>query len=531
LKKNSGRKSTTPPSNKRNQLKETGENAVLKKSLNHLFLNLLIVMLVAGSVYPQALHTKAPVKPKSSTNATLEERISRIENGLLPMLILTGSPDPRMKLIERMKHYKTPGISIAVINDYKVEWTRSYGFLENGGNVPVTAETVFQAGSISKPVSAMAALRLVQEGKLQLDEDVNQKLTSWKVPENQFTKEQKVTLRRLVSHTAGMNVRGFDGYTAGQSMPTLLQVLNGEKPANSAPIGVDVQPNTQNRYSGGGFTVMQQLLIDVTRKPFQEFMQETILQKLNMKHSTFVQPLPDKFHPLAAIGHRASGEKLSGNWHSYPEMAAAALWSTPEDLAQFAIEIQKSHMGKSNKVLSKEMTGQMLTPQFGGMGLGIGLKGSPTPFRFSHSGSTEGYSCLLIGFIDSGKGAVIMTNSDNGNDLIMEVMRAIAIEYGWQDLQPEKRTVVPLDAKLYDTYTGEYDLGAGFTFVISSENGKLFGQPKGRSRAELLPESETDFFAMMPGIPAFKFVKDAKGQVQEMVLKQAGTERKGKKIK
>jgi CubicO group peptidase (beta-lactamase class C family) len=512
------------------QSKETGENAMLKKIIYHLFLNLLVIMLVTGYVSPQTLQSKTPVKSTPSTNATIEERIARIENGLLPMLILTGSADPRMKLAERMKHYKTPGISIAVLNDHKIEWARGYGFLENGGNTPVTAETVFQAGSISKPVSAMAALRLVQEGKLLLDEDVNQKLTSWKVLENQYTKEQKVTLRRLISHTAGVTVRGFDGYAASQLMPTLLQVLNGEKPANSAPIRVDVQPNTQNRYSGGGFTVIQQLMIDVTKKPFQEFMQETVLQKLNMKRSTFVQPLPGKFHHSAAIGHRASGEKLSGNWYSYPEMAAAALWSTPGDLAQFAIEMQKSHLGKSNKILSQEMTRQMLTPQFGGMGLGISLKGSPKPFRFSHSGSTEGYNCLLIGFIDSGKGAVIMTNSDNGNDLIMEVMRAIAREYEWPDLLAEKRTVVPLDAKVYEGYTGEYDLGAGFTFLISSENGKLFGQPKGRSRAELFPESETDFFAMMPGIPAFKFVKDTNGQVQEIILKQAGTERKGKKI-
>lgn len=499
--------------------------------LKKLFLNLLVVILAAGSVNSQTLHTKTPAKPTHSTNATIAERIARIENGLLPMLVLTGAADPRMKLAERMKYYKTPGISIAVINDYKVEWAQGFGFLENGGNIPVTAETIFQAGSISKPVSAMAALRLVQEGKLLLDEDVNQKLTSWKVPENQFTKEQKVTLRRIISHTAGVTVRGFDGYAANQPMPALLQVLNGEKPANSAPIRVDVQPNTQSRYSGGGFTVMQRLMIDVTGKPFQEFMQETVLQKLNMKHSTFAQPLPDRLRPMAAIGHLSSGEKLNGNWHSYPEMAAAALWSTPADLAQFAIEIQKSHLGRSNKILSKDITEQMLTPQLGGMGLGIGLKGSPVPFRFSHSGSTEGYNCLLIGFMNSGKGAVVMTNSDNGNDLIMEVMRAIAEEYDWPDLQPEKRTVVQLDAKIYDAYAGEYDLGSGFVFLISSEGGKLFGQPKGRGRVEILPESETDFFAMMPGTPAFKFIKDANGQIQQMIFKQAGTERKGKKIR
>jgi CubicO group peptidase (beta-lactamase class C family) len=497
---------------------------MLNQVIHRLLLNLLLVVLFAGYAHPQN-----PAKTPAGTS--VEERIRRIENSLLPMLILTGSADPRMKLADRLKHYKTPGISIAVINDYKVEWARGYGFLEAGGKLPVTGESLFQAGSISKPVSAMAALRLVEEGKLQLDEDVNQKLTSWKVPENQFTGEQKVTLRLLLSHTAGISVRGFDGYAAGQAVPALLQVLNGEKPANSPPIRVEARPNTQNRYSGGGFTVMQQLLIDVTRKPFDELLQKSVLEKLGMTRSTFTQPLPQRFQASAAVGHRAGGEKVEGRWHRYPEMAAAALWSTPADLAQFVIELQKASMGRSKRILSPQMSAQMLTPQPGGMGLGIGLKGSPKPFRFSHSGSTEGYNCLLIGFMDSGKGAVVMSNSDNGNELIMEVMRAIAVEYGWPDLQPEKRTVIELDPAVLAAFVGEYDLGSGFTFLISSENGKLFGQPKGRSRAELLPESASDFFAVMPGIPSFQFVKDAGGQVQEMILKQAGSERKGRKIR
>ncbi len=366
----------------------------------------------------------------------LDERIRRVENGLLPSVIVKGEPNGAVRLIDRMQYYKTPGVSIAVINNGKIEWARGYGFLEVGGNRPVTTETLFQAASISKPVAAMGVLRLVQENKLNLDEDVNKKLVSWKVPENDFTKEQKVTLRGLLSHSASITVHGFEGYSSDMQVPTLLEILDGTASANSKPIRVDAVLNKEFIYAGGGYVIMQELLADVTGKQFPAFMQETIFKKLGMTRSTYRQPLPKEFRDSAAIGYRPNGEKVKGNWNTYPEMAAAGLWSTPSDLARFMIEIQKSKTGKSNRILSVKMINEMLTPQVGGWGLGLELGGKNESERFGHGGSNEGYRCMMIAYTKTGQGAVVMTNSDNGDELAAEILGSVAREYGWLNYLP-----------------------------------------------------------------------------------------------
>lgn len=266
-------------------------------------------------------------------------------------------------------------------------------------------------------------------------------------PDNEFTRERKVTLRGLLSHSASITVSGFDGYSSDKQAPALLQILNGTTPANSKPIRVDGRPDKEFRYAGGGYVIMQQLLEDVTGKPFPAFMQETIFKKLGMTHSTFLQPLPRGLHDAAAAGHTAGGEKLKGNWNTYPEMAAAGLWTTPSDLALFAIDIQKSKAGKPDTVLSAKMVKEMLTPQIGGWGLGFELQGKNESARFSHYGSNEGYKCLLVAYASTGQGAVVMTNSDRGAALAAEIMRSIAREYGWLDYLPKEKVIVPVDSK------------------------------------------------------------------------------------
>ena len=379
------------------------------------------------------------------TQNNLQQRIQRVENGLLP----SNSTGSTLRLADRMAFYKTPGVSIAVINDGKLEWARGYGVLEAGNNNPVTATTLFQACSISKPIAAMAALELVEQGKLDLDEDVNQKLRSWKIPQSEFTKEKKVTLRRLLSHTAGTTVSGLRGYAFNEPLPTLLQILDGVKPANSAPIRIDTVPGTQWRYSGGGFLVLQQLLIDVQRKPFPELMRELVLQKLEMKQSTYEQALSPKLRAQAAKGHQANGEKVNGDWFIYPEMAAGGLWTTPSDLARIVIELQKAKAGRSDRVLSRQMVNEMLSGQMENFpvatiserygrpirnqGLGFRLEGEGGSARFSHHGGNTGYRCFIVAYNDLGQGAIVMTNSDNGFELVQEIVRSIAKEYGWPD--------------------------------------------------------------------------------------------------
>lgn len=494
---------------------------------------LLLACITAGitsSVTLPIVSAGASIEAQSKRESALEERIKRVENRLLPPFVIKGQPNVQMKVADRMKFYNTPGISIAVIDKRRIEWARGYGVREERLSEVVTAETLFQAASISKPVAAVAALRLVQQGKLDLDEDLNRKIGSWTVPENEFTTEKKVTLRGLLSHSAGLTVHGFAGYASDEPTPTLVQVLDGIKPANSKPIRVDVPSGTKYRYAGGGYVVLQQLLLNVTGQQFPHFMRTTVLNRIGMTRSTYEQPLSKQRWSQAAIGHRSNGEKVKGNWNTYPEMAAAGLWTNPTELARFAIEIQESLTGKSNRVLSQEMTRQMLTPQVGGWGLGIGLAGEGASARFSHGGANEGYRCVLIAYKNTGQGAVVMTNSDRGSSLADEVLRSIAREYGWVDYLPKEKVLAQVDPKVYGSYAGQYELAPNFILTITAEEGKLMAQATGQPKLELFPESETQFFPITTAVE-ITFVKDEKGQVTHLILRQGGQDITAKKIK
>ncbi len=502
------------------------------KTTGLLFLTLLLVSGFSGTsncTFSSSGARSGEAADNSSQNTPdLVQRIQRVENGLLLPVVVRGQPIVPMKLADRMRFFNTPGVSVAVVNNGKIEWAKGYGVLEAGSNESVNAATLFQAGSISKAVTAVAALRLVQQGKLNLDEDVNRRLISWRVPENEFTKEQKVTLRRILSHTAGLTNNSVGEYVFGAELPTLLQSLDGIKPANSPPIRVDYVPGSRFRYSGGGYTVLQQLLIDVEKKPFPELMRGLVLNPLKMSRSTFQQPLPSELRTSAAVGHGLNGEKTAGNWRVYPETAAAGLWSTPSELARFLIEVQQSKTGHSNKILSAATVNQMLTSQTGGWGLGFVVEGQGRTARFSHGGDTQGFNNLIVAYNDSGQGAVIMTNAVRGNALINEILRSIAKEYGWTDYQPVERTIAVVDRKIYDGYTGQYqlDISPDYVVTISVEAGKLMmeiKQPVGRLKAELLPESETRFFRTDVDVQV-TFVKDERGQVTGLILHQQGAE-------
>ncbi len=307
-----------------------------------------------------------------------------------------------------MEALRVPGVSIAVIHNGEIAWARGFGVTRLGGD-PVTPDTLFQAGSISKPVAAAGVLALVQSGKLGLDTDVNEYLTSWKVTANSFTEGAKITLRQLLTHTAGMTVHGFPGYASDADVPTLVQVLNGQVPANTPPIVVDIAPGKIWRYSGGGYVVAQQLLDDVTGMPFTRFMQETVLSPVGMTRSTYEQPLPEDRIAVAATPYRDTGRPVRGGAHTYPEMSAAGLWTTASDLARFAIAVQSSFAGRSNGFLSAAITRQMVTPGLGGWGLGFHADRR----WFAHGGADDGFQANLFAYND-GDGVVVMTNSDNG---------------------------------------------------------------------------------------------------------------------
>jgi CubicO group peptidase (beta-lactamase class C family) len=356
-------------------------------------------------------------------------RVARVEAGLMPA-VLPGEEPVQLSLQRWMELYKIPGMSIAVFDKNKLVWAKTYGVTQAGGSEPVAIDTLFQAASISKPVTALAALRYAEQGKWSLDANINDSLVSWKVPDTELTQEQKVTLRRLLSHTAGLTVHGFQGYAVNEPQPTLQQILDGQKPANSEPVRVDLKPGTETRYSGGGLTVVQLMMVEQLKKPFPQLMKEAVLAPLGLKHSTFEQPLPKELAPMSATGTRASGESVEGRWHVYPEMAAAGLWTTPSDLARIAIEVSKARAGTSKKVVSKAMAKQMLTKQSEDFGLGFQLYEGTD--RFGHGGWNDGFQSTLIAFADSGSGVAMMANSDNGALLFERIAASLATEYGWK---------------------------------------------------------------------------------------------------
>lgn len=368
---------------------------------------------------------------KSAEVADGADRIRRIEDNVTSIPQGEGKAPISLSLQDLMQKFKVPGLSIAVIDNFRVVWAKGYGVTGSDPKAPVTTKTLFQAGSISKPVAATAALFMVEQGKLALDENVNDKLKTWKVPDNEYTQTEKVTLRRLMSHTGGLTVHGFPGYDVKAPLPTLVQVLNGEKPANTAPVRVDFVPGTRFRYSGGGITIEQLLMMDVSGKPFPVLLRETVFDKLAMTDSSYEQPLPQTRIPLTATGTYQDGSEVAGKWHIYPEMAAAGLWTTPTDLAQFAIEIALSKIGKSNRILSQKMTNEMLTPVLEDAGLGFFLD-KQNPGQFGHNGADEGFQALLTMNALTGKGLVIMANSDNGIAVGDFLLRSVAREYDWK---------------------------------------------------------------------------------------------------
>jgi CubicO group peptidase (beta-lactamase class C family) len=453
--------------------------------------------------------------PSEAQSAGPEARAARVESGLLPLFVVEGRPLPAKTIAERMAALHVPGVGIAVINEGRVEWAKGYGVTEAGTTTPVTARTLFQAASISKPVAALAALRLVEQGKLALDEDVNAKLKSWKVPGNEFTKTERVTLRRLLSHTAGLTVHGFGGYAAGDPVPTLVQVLDGAKPANSDPVRVDVIPGTIMRYSGGGFTVAQQLMIDVSGRAFPDLMAELVLRPVGMDDSTYEQPLPESRRDGAASGHTSDGKLLPGRYHTYPEMAAAGLWTTPTDLAKFLLEVRKALAGRSD-VLSASLAREMTTAVKPGYGLGLSLSGAGAAANYGHGGSNEGFKCQMAAFLDGGRGAVVMTNGDGGGFVAAEILRAIAREYGWPAFKPVEKKVVSVDPESLASLEGRYELRPGRFLDVKLDGGKLF-VIDGQDRVELFPESETRFFDTAEG-HMLVFVKGADGRPTHMLI-------------
>jgi CubicO group peptidase (beta-lactamase class C family) len=323
---------------------------------------------------------------------------------------------------------KIPSVSLALIDRGEIAFARAYG-------EGATPTTLYQAASLSKFVAAIGAMRLVEQGKLKLDQDVNEVLTSWHVPSNAFDATHKVTLRGLLSMTGGIGVPGFLGYAVDASIPTLTQVLDGAPPANSDPVTLVAVPGSAYHYSGGGYEIAEALMQDATAKPFAALMQELVLAPAGMADSGFTQPLPAGLQTKAASGHFADGGELPGRWHVFPELAAAGLWSTPTDLARLLLQIGRAWRGESHIFLDPEIAREMLKPQNGGpYGLGAAVAGDGAALVLMKRGQNVGYQGYLILYPATGQGLVVMTNSDNGSKLAEALVARAAAVYEWPAL-------------------------------------------------------------------------------------------------
>lgn len=338
------------------------------------------------------------------------------------------------ELKNNLEKHNVAGISIAVLRDFHLAYAQCEGFISSESQQPLWPDSLFQAASISKVLTAVLSLILVEKGKLHLDKPVNNYLTSWQLPETDWTRENPVTIRHILSHFSGINVPTYQGFSNNAPIPSLKNVLNGTVPSNAPAVIAEKPADQAFAYSTGSFAVLQTLLQDVTGECFETLVQRELLQPLNLHRTVFAQPLPTDLQKNAACGHRSGGELVPGNWFVYPTQAGSGVWTTPTDLAKFALHLQRILADNSAGLLQPQMLREMITPyREPFFGLGFALYNDKGPgLSFGHTGNTEGFRSMFIAHETSGCGAFILANSDNADPVIKEVINQIATTEGWE---------------------------------------------------------------------------------------------------
>jgi CubicO group peptidase (beta-lactamase class C family) len=361
----------------------------------------------------------------------LSQRIKRVEQGLRPRRLKTNQSP--WTLEGRMKHHHVKGVSVAVIHDFELDWAKGYGVRNAKTGDPVDDTTLFQVASVTKTIAAAVALKLVQSGILDLDRNVNDYLRSWKVPENEFTRRQKVTLRRILSHSAGLSVHGFRGYAEGEPVPSIIEVLDGRPPANNEPVRVKAEPGTGYDYSGGGYTLLQLLVEDVTGKQLADLAKDLIFDPLGMTYSSIGLPHTESLSAQVALAHLKDGSYKRAHQFLEDGSGCCEMWTTPSDLARFAIAVQLALRGEEGLVLSPGTAKAMLTPTNSlNMGLGFFLRQFGPAVYFSHAGGNVGFSSWLIAHSEAGYGVIVTTNTSGTTSIAMEIMFSVAEVYDWE---------------------------------------------------------------------------------------------------
>lgn len=355
--------------------------------------------------------------------------IARIENPQSP----SSKELDKLSLPELLTRLNVPGVSIAVVKDFKIHWAKAYGVADAKTQRPLNTETRFQSASVSKPVTAMGAMRMVQENRLNLDADINTVLKSWQVPKSALTRSQAVTPRSLFSHTSGADDGfGFPGYDPKAALPTLVQILEGQAPSNVGKVLFARAPFETSKYSGGGFVILQLAMTERCGRAFAACMQSSVLAPLGMTNSSFEQPTGVSGIPNAALAHDKQGKRIGPPWRNHPELAAAGLWTTPSDLAKFIIELQTALRDANGKVLERRSAREMISPVgVGRYGIGLAIDQHGEGWYFSHSGDNWGYKAWISGHVRKGYGLVVMTNGDGGMAVMNEIADRVVTAYEW----------------------------------------------------------------------------------------------------
>jgi len=418
-----------------------------------------------------------------------DPRIDQLERDIVPAVLLKGAPVPHRSLTDAMAKAHVPGLGIAFIHGGQIAWTRSYGIACDDG-AAVTARTRFQAGSISKSIATLGAMRLVDQKRVALDTDINRYLKTWKVPASDLAAGSPVTLRGLLSHTAGINGRAYPGYARGGPVPTLLQVLDGEPPANTVPVRITLKPGAQWSYSGGGYTIVQAMIGDVTGRPYASWMQSAVLNPLAMRDSGYAEPMA-----AHACGHGNDGAQVPGGYHLYPAQAAAGLWTTPSDLARALIAVQRSLGGAKGALLSRATATTMLETVKPGHSIGFDVGGTPAARWFRKAGDTEGFAALAVAY-RNGDGVVVMPNGAGGSALAEDVVRSVARLYRWPDFRPRVReAIAPSDSALA-AYPGTFIYDERARFDIVRKGNTLEIASPGETPETLYAASAREFFTL-----------------------------------
>jgi len=461
-----------------------------------------------------------PLTVSSQTiDPAIQKKITAIENSLAPSVIF-GDTIPKLNLEKRMKETAIPGLSIAVIHDYKIEWAKGYGWADTEEKRKVTTDTRFQAASISKSINSLGILKLVEMGKLDPEADINNYLSSWKFPYDSLSHNKKISTYNLLSHTPGLDIHGFPGYEKTDTLPTLQQILDGKRPANTKAVRSLFEPGKKYKYSGGGITISQLILTNVTNSNYADWMQKNVLEPLDMTNSSYQQP-PTATANLAT-GYYGNGKPVKGKYHVYPEQAAAGLWTTPTDLAKYIIECQLALEGRSKKILSQAMMKKRLTPYIdSNAALGVFIENKKGQLYFTHNGGNEAFLCTSYGSMQGGNGVVIMINGENFA-VITELLNSVAIVYDWKGFYtPTFRKTVTLPKDTLQKLVGNFLLEKDTLTVSFCGDALCLQQNFQPATGYQMFFSDNNNFSVREVPNAFfSVIRNAEGKVEAFQLKQ-----------